>query len=144
MHQPEGLACLPGLIPDIKNIYDVYFEAFRGEPILDILFPTGIDDKFRDLHTQGTSEYWKQSKVQYTIKCVDSMTGEIVGMGLWDVLIEGRSQAEIEDPGVTWLEGKERERAESVLGPLWEKRRQIMGKTPHICEYTFTIEDLLF
>jgi hypothetical protein len=82
--------------------------------------------------------------VQYTVKCVDSKTGEIVGMGLWDVLIEERSQAEIEDPGVTWLEGAERERAESVLGPLWEKRRHILGKRPHICECTSPTVGLLF
>lgn len=129
-----GLACLPALIPDIRDVYGAYFEAFKGEAIIDILFPNGVDDAFRELHAQATSEYWKQSKVQYTVKCVDTETGEVVGMGLWDFYLQERAEAEIQDPGVTWLEGKEKERAEKVISPLWEKKRNIMGRSPHVCK----------
>ncbi|KAF4125980.1 Ribosomal protein S18 acetylase RimI [Geosmithia morbida] len=127
-----GLACLPTLVPDIKDVYDAYFEAFKGEPIIDILFPSGVDESFRKLHTESTAEYWKQSKCQYTVKCIDSETGEVIGMGLWDLYMQERTDEEIKDPGVTWLEGTHKERAERILGPLWKKKIEIMGRRPHI------------
>ena len=130
-----GLVCLPALVPDIKEAYDCYFEAFKGEAIIDILFPSGVDDAFREAHTQGTAEDWKHSKVQYTVKCVDGETGEVVGMGLWDFYLKPRTDEEVANPGVDWLEGKQKQRAEKILGPLWEEKKRIMGKRPHSCEW---------
>lgn len=127
-----ALVCLPTLIPDIQDVYDTYFEAFKGEPIIDILFPGGVDQKFRELHTQGTAEYWKASKSQYTVKCVDTQTGKVVGMGLWDIFFETQPDAGAE--GVTWLEGEHRERAEKVLRPLWDKKNELIGSRPHVCK----------
>jgi hypothetical protein len=46
-----GLVVLPALIPDIEKVYDVYFSAFAGEEmaeiILKVLFPGGITPEFR-------------------------------------------------------------------------------------------------
>ena len=129
-----GLAVLPALIPDITKTYDAYFAAFKGEVILDILFPIGITDAFREGHTAHTRDYWGKSDVQYTLKCVDTATGEIVGMALWDVYLRERPESEWKNPGVTWLEGKEKERAEALLNPLWEKKEKLWGGRRHVCK----------
>lgn len=135
-----GYVVLPALIPDIPRVYDTYFAAFKndamGRIMLDILFPNAAIDSedFRRTHVAGTVSYWHTSDVQYTFKCVDTKTGEIVGMGLGDVFLRPRSEAERKNPGITWLEGKERERAERVLNPLWEMRERLFGGRPYICE----------
>ena len=106
-----------------------------GRIMLDILFPNTDTStpEFRSLHAAGTLSYWHGSDVQYTFKCVDTATGEIVGMALGDVFVKNRSERERRNPGVTWLEGKERERAEKVLSPLWEMRERLFGGRPHVC-----------
>ena len=46
---------LPALIPDIRRIYDVYFAAFKNDPMgdlmLEILFP-GVRDETSAKHTR--------------------------------------------------------------------------------------------
>lgn len=133
------LAVLPALVPDIPRIYEIYFLSFHndamGRIMLDILFPntdTSSAD-FRKAHAAGTLSYWHTSDVQYTFKCVDMKTGEIVGMALGDVFVRERSEEERRFGGVGWLEGKERERAEMVLRPLWEMRDKLFGGRPYVC-----------
>ncbi|KAK4108053.1 hypothetical protein N656DRAFT_680162, partial [Canariomyces notabilis] len=130
-------AVLPALIPDIRKVYNVYFGAFgndgMGEIMLQILFPNGIDsEQFREAHAAGTLSWWHQSDTQYTYKCVDMDTGEIVGMALIDIYIKHRSEEERKNGGVPWLEGEQRERAEKVLNPLWEMRERLFGGQPYI------------
>jgi len=132
-------AVLPALIPDIRKVYKVYFAAFKaermGELMIQILFPGGVDsEEFRKAHTEGTLSYWHTSDTQYTYKCVDMSTGEIVGMGLGDLYIRERTEEERKFQGVPWLEGEQRERAEKVLKPLHEIREKLLGGAPHICE----------
>lgn len=131
------LAILPALIPDICRIYDVYFSAFgndyMGQTILKILFPGPIDDGFKRAHTTGTLQWWQTCDYQYTMKCVDTDTAEIVGMGLGDILLRPRTPEERRTHGAPWLEGEQRERAEKVLNPLWEMREKFFGGEPHIC-----------
>ncbi|KAJ2899395.1 hypothetical protein MKZ38_003067 [Zalerion maritima] len=131
------LVVLPALIPDIKSVYDVYFSAFEhenmGSIMLKILFPHGhTSPEFRKAHAEGTLAYWHHTDVQYTFKCVDTDTGEIIGMALGDVYIKERSEEERKNHGVPWLEGEERERAEKVLNPLWEVREKFFGGRPYI------------
>jgi hypothetical protein len=136
------LAVLPALIPDIPRVYEVYFSAFQNEEMgrimLDVLFPNAVTDspEFRKAHAAATISYWHTSDVQYTFKVVDTETGEIVGMALGDIYIRPRSEEERKNHGVPWLEGKERERAEKVLNPLWEVREKVFGGRPYICAFT--------
>lgn len=135
-------AILPALIPDIERIYDVYFAAFKndkmGQIIVDILFPHGTDKaEFRKAHAAGTLDWWHKCGVQYTFKCVDTETGEIVGMALGDVLIQGRTDEERKYQSVPWLEGPHKERADAVLKPLHEAREMLFGGRPHICKQFF-------
>lgn len=132
-------AVLPALVPDIGKVYDAYFASFgndrMGEIMLRILFPDGVDsDEFRAAHTAGTLAWWHKSDTQYTYKCVDTETGDIVGMGLLDIYLRPRSEDERKNGGVPWLVGEERERAEKVLNPLWEMREKLFGGQPYICE----------
>jgi GNAT superfamily N-acetyltransferase len=133
------LAVLPALIPDIPRVYEVYFAAFKNEQMgrimLDILFPNAVTDspEFRKGHAAATLAYWHTSDVQYTFKVVDTDTGEIVGMALGDIFIRPRSEEERKNLGVPWLQGKERERAEKILNPLWEVREKLFGGRPYIC-----------
>ncbi|KAL0940676.1 GNAT family protein [Colletotrichum truncatum] len=127
-----GLTVLPALIPDIPKVYDAYFAAFKGSAILDLLFPSGIDDGFREGHTKHTLSYWHTSGTQYTVKCVDAETGEVVGMALWDVFLKERTPEEYKNPGVTWLEGEQRERAEELINPICDAKAKIWGGRRHV------------
>ncbi|KAK3298101.1 putative GNAT family acetyltransferase [Chaetomium fimeti] len=135
-------AVLPALIPDIRKIYEAYFASFDNEQMgnimLGILFPGGVDsEEFRAAHAAGTLDWWHKSDTQYTYKCVDMDTAEIVGMGLIDVYIKPRTEEERKNGGVPWLAGEQRERAEKVLNPLWEVREKLFGGRPYI--YTHVI-----
>lgn len=128
---------LPALIPDIPRIYEIYFDAFRadkmGALMLQILFPGTIDEEFLKAHAAGTLSYWHISNCQYTLKVVDTASGDIIGMGLGDVYLHERSEEERANHGVPWLEGEQRERAERVLNPLWEVRERLFGHRRYIC-----------
>ncbi|KAL3418383.1 Puromycin N-acetyltransferase 1 [Phlyctema vagabunda] len=127
------LVVLPATIPDIRAIYDVYFAAFKGHLILDVLFPSGVTPEFREAHTAHTLEWWKQTTLQHTFKCVDTETSEIVGMATWEVFWKERSKEEWKAPcGVEWLEGKERERAEEILRPLWLAKERLWEGRPFV------------
>lgn len=132
------LVILPALIPDIRRIYDVYFAAFEhdtvGRLMLNILFPSILESGFRDAHTVGTLQWWHSSDYQYTLKCIDTKTNEIVGMGLGDLYLKERTLEDRHNPGVSWLQGAQRERAEKILNPLWEMREKLFGGRPYICE----------
>jgi len=134
-----GLVILPALIPDIRAIYDVYFSAFKGEPMaelmLGVLFPGGINEEFQAEHAKHTLAYWHYSSQQHTIKCVDAETGEIIGMALGDAYFKERTVEERANPGIPWLEGKEKERAESILNPLWDVREKLFGGHRYICGF---------
>lgn len=135
-------AVLPALIPDIRAVYDVYFAAFAADPdgsrLLEILFPHGVASaEFRDAHTKGTLAWWHSSDTQYTFKCVDPLTGGIVGMALCDVFVRPRGEEERRMPEIGWLEGEARARADRVLGKLWAARERIWGGRRYICEFFF-------
>ncbi|RFU78998.1 apoptosis-inducing factor [Trichoderma arundinaceum] len=127
---------LPALIPDIPKVYDVYFNAFHndqmGRIMLEILFPGVIDDDFKKAHAAGTLAYWHTSGSQYTFKCVDTATGDIIGMALGDVYLTERTEEERKNHGVPWLIGEQRERAEKILNPLWEVRERLFGGKRYI------------
>jgi hypothetical protein len=133
---------LPALIPDISKVYDTYFSSFTNEKMaqlmLDVIFPGGTtgSEEFRKNHTAGTLAYWHVADTQYTFKCVDTQTGEIVGMALGDILLRKRSLEERRFSGIPWLEGKDREKAESVIGPLAEMREKLFADAPHICKFS--------
>ncbi|KAJ2980375.1 hypothetical protein NUW58_g6959 [Xylaria curta] len=139
-----GLVVLPALIPDIRRIYEVYFSAFdndyMGRIILKILFPGPIDDGFKQAHAAGTLQWWHNCDYQYTMKCVDTDTGEIIGMGLGDILVKPRTAEERQNHGVPWLEGEQRERAEKILNPLWEMRESLFGGQPHIYCHVIAVD----
>ncbi|KAJ3958566.1 hypothetical protein N0V92_004839 [Colletotrichum tropicale] len=128
-----GLTVLPALIPDLPKVYDAYFAAFKGDAILSLLFPGGTEgEDFRAEHTKNTVDYWHKSPTQYTLKCVDSDTGEIVGMALWDVFLKERTYDEYKFPGITWLKGEERARAEELITPICDVKAKLWGGRPHV------------
>lgn len=125
---------LPASIPDIREVYDVYFESFKDELITKILFPTGVESKaFRDAHTSHTLSFWHNNTRQYTLKCVETNTSRIVGMALWDVFWTEMTEEERSIPKVDWLEGKAKDRAEAFIRPFWQKRQEVMDGRRHVC-----------
>jgi ribosomal protein S18 acetylase RimI-like enzyme len=76
-----------------------------------------------------TLQYWQHSLTQHTLKCVDSETGEIVGMALWDIYITPSDWRKGE---IAWLHGKERERAEALVGPLWGAREKMWSNERYL------------
>ncbi|KXH63450.1 acetyltransferase [Colletotrichum salicis] len=140
-----GYAILPALIPDIQKVYDSYFKAFTGdemgEIMVKVLFPNGTNsEEFRKAHTAGTLAWWHHSDCQYTYKCVDTETGEIVGMALGDIYLRERTEEERKNHGVGWLEGKDRERAEAVLNPLHEAREKLFGGRRYIYSHVIAVD----
>lgn len=133
------LVVLPALIPEIPRIYEIYFEAFKnermGQIILDVLFPGTRDEAFRKAHAAGTLAYWHTTTNQYTLKCIDTASGDIVGMGLGDLYLTERSEEERANHGIPWLEGEQRQRAEAILNPLWEMREKLFGGRRYICKF---------
>ncbi|KAI1393733.1 acyl-CoA N-acyltransferase [Hypoxylon trugodes] len=120
------LAVLPAQVADIEPVYDVYFAAFKNEPIIDFLYPGGVD---RKAHTEGTKQWWSHDRIGYTVKCLDTDTGEIVGMATWDIFWKSGKDNGWERPaGIPWLEGEEKARCEDVLNNMWDIRDKLFGK----------------
>ncbi|KAI0011818.1 acyl-CoA N-acyltransferase [Xylariaceae sp. FL0662B] len=119
------LAVLPALIAEIEPLYDVHFEAFKDDPILKFIYPRGVD---RKAHTEGTIQWWTHDKIGHTVKCVDSDTGDIVGMATWEIYWRPGDTGWERPAGIPWLEGKEKETCDAILGPMWDLRDQLFGK----------------
>ncbi|KAK5655206.1 hypothetical protein OQA88_6105 [Cercophora sp. LCS_1] len=138
-------AVLPALIPDIPKVYEMYFAAFKGERMgelmLEVLFPEGTSSpEFRKAHAEGTLAYWHQNDFQYTFKCVDMDTAEIVGMGLGDIYMRERSEEERKFQSVPWLSGAQLERAEAVLRPLHDIREKLFGGRKYIYSHVMGVD----
>ncbi|KAJ2990263.1 hypothetical protein NUW58_g3039 [Xylaria curta] len=124
------LAVLPARICDIEAVYDVYFKAFEHQAVLRFLFPGGID---RKTHTEGTKNMWNVDTNGYPIKCVDTDTGEIIGMACWDIFWKPSAESTWPKPeGAVWLEGKDRETADAILVPIWNMHEKLFGEHKHI------------
>ncbi|KAF9885571.1 hypothetical protein FE257_012777 [Aspergillus nanangensis] len=136
-----GFILLPATLADIRAIYDVWFASFKGQLILDLIYPdTNLDDEaFRKVHAEGTLEYWKGLTMEHTFKCVDTETGRIAGMATWQVYWRERTAEERIKPWIGWLEGAQRQRAEGFLGQLWEKREKWIGEKKHIYCHTVAV-----
>ncbi|CAJ2511963.1 Uu.00g075880.m01.CDS01 [Anthostomella pinea] len=131
-------AVLPAQICDVEPVYDVYFAAFKNEPIIEFLFPGGGD---RKAHTAGTVQWWNHDRNGYTVKCVDTDTGKIVGMASWDIFWRpGEEGAWPKPDGAVWLEGEQRTKAEGVLVPLWEMHEKLFGKNRHVYLPTMAVD----
>ncbi|KAH6633423.1 acyl-CoA N-acyltransferase [Boeremia exigua] len=131
-----GFVVLPALPADISAVYDVYFAAFKDNAITRALFPsataedlTDPESEFRKGHTAHTLQYMQNNLTQHTLKCVDAETGKIVGMALWDVYI---TPSDWEKGEIGWLSGKERQRAEALIGPLWGAREKLWSKERYL------------
>ncbi|EXJ78795.1 hypothetical protein A1O1_09197 [Capronia coronata CBS 617.96] len=136
---------LPALIPDIEQVYDVYFDAFTHEHmaslLLGILFPGGITPEFRKAHTPATIDWWHKCSTQYTYKVIDAGNdGEIIGMILADCFFKERSEEERAWLGIPWLQGEQRERAEAVTKPLWAMREKLFGGRRYIYVHAIAIK----
>ncbi|KAJ4342024.1 hypothetical protein N0V87_001350 [Didymella glomerata] len=130
-----GFVVLPALPADISAVYSVYFSAFRDNAITRALFPSATaeemidpESEFRKAHTAHVREYWQNNLTQHTLKCVDS-EGKIVGMALWDIYITASDWKKGE---IGWLQGKERERAEALIGPLWGAREKLWSNERYL------------
>jgi GNAT superfamily N-acetyltransferase len=148
MSQPR-FAILPSLLLDIQATFGTYFDAFEAYPhgrvLLSLLFPDSDTStpSFREAHADGTLEFWRSptSATQYTFKCVDLSSGAIVGMAICEVFLWERTMEERKNPGVEWIEpGPARERAERVLGRLWEAREKQWGGQKYICKFIATVD----
>lgn len=127
------LVVLPAQVPDIKAINDIYFTAFEDVPVMRFLFPSGVN---RDEYDMATQHTWEHDPSTYPIKCVDTSTGEIIGMATWQLFWKHGEEHSWKKPsGVDWLQGEERETSEKVLMPIFEMRDQLFGRRRHVCEF---------
>ncbi|KAI5860446.1 acyl-CoA N-acyltransferase [Durotheca rogersii] len=124
------LVVLPAQQSDIKVLHDIYFAAFKNEPVMGFLFPGGVD---REAYDQVMKDSWGHDTNVYPIKCVDTDTGEIVGIANWEIFWRPGAENGWKMPeGMPWLTGKERERSESVIMPVWEIRDQLFSGRRHV------------
>jgi hypothetical protein len=135
------LIVLPITPSDIRSVYDVYFSAFEGDIMLEILFPMAfeggkITEEFRAGHAIHQLEYLKSTPFEHTLKCVGTDANEIVGMAVYGVYFKERPYEEYKSPSsCEWLKGKERERCEQLLVPLWRKKEELLEGRPHVCAF---------
>ncbi|KAI0163015.1 acyl-CoA N-acyltransferase [Pestalotiopsis sp. NC0098] len=123
-------AVVPMLVPDISSVYDVYFEAFKNAQIMEFLFPGGID---RQAHKHGTTLWLHHDQNGYTIKCVDSDSGTVVGMAQYEIFWRpGKDTLWKKPKGAEWLKGDKRKKAETVLIPNWTMRDKLFGGRRHV------------
>ncbi|KAJ5482141.1 hypothetical protein N7475_000953 [Penicillium sp. IBT 31633x] len=132
---------VPATLPDIRAIYDVWFAAFKGQLIMDLIYPgTDLNDEaFRKVHADGTLEYWKGLSMEHTFQCIDTNTGQIAGMATWQIYWRERTSDERQKPWIGWLEGDQRVRAEAFLEQLWEKREKWIGPKRHVYCHTVAV-----
>lgn len=123
------LAVLPALIQDCSEVTDVHLAAFKDEPIMDFLYPGGIDVA---AHKKGTAEWWNHDKFGHHVKCVDTETGKVVGMADWDIFWRPGDAFQKPD-GIPWLTGDDKMRCERVLEPMWDMHVKLFGQRRHIC-----------
>lgn len=136
-----GFVVLPALIPDIPAVYDVYFAAFARDAVTRAMFPnvseedlTSVRSEFRKQHTEHVRRYWHHSSTQYTVKCVDSSSGAVVGMGLWDVYV---TPSDYKPTTLEWLAGDERKRAEALVKPFGAVRKKLWANERYVyCHLT--------
>ncbi|KAF9700006.1 hypothetical protein EKO04_001459 [Ascochyta lentis] len=134
-----GFVVLPALIADISAVYDVYFEAFKGHPITRALFPSATEEdltnpesEFRCGHLQLRLCFRIPVANRITVRLILPMycsTGKIVGMALWDVYLTPSTWKKGE---IGWLQGKERERAEAMIGLLWDAREKMWSNERYL------------
>lgn len=130
-----GFIVLPASIPDIRKVYDVYFAAFDGELVTQVLFPWDLhDEEFRKGHATHTLDYWHKDNLQYTYKCIDTDTDEIVGMSLWDFHWKERTEEQRKLPTVDWLAGEQKERAKQFIEAFWQRKEELVGGRKHVCK----------
>lgn len=136
------LTILPVTIPETRAAYDAYFAAFEGDLILDVLFPGGhTSEEFRAGHTGHAVDWAQKADKQHLLKCLDTDTGKIVGFATWDLFWKPREYDEYKAPTeVAWLTGKEREKAEAILCPLWKSHEDIWAGRPHVCPYSQSLD----
>lgn len=60
---------------------------------------------------------------------MDSETGKIVGLALYDVYI---TPSEWRKGEIGWLQGEERDRAEALIGPLWNAREKLWSNERYL------------
>ncbi|KAK9783636.1 putative N-acetyltransferase domain-containing protein [Seiridium cardinale] len=124
------LAVLPALETDMVEVSDVFFEGFKDEPLMKFLYPHGVD---RPAHVKATLEEWKHNTTTYTVKCVDSESGKILGMATWEIFWKPDKQARWERPtDIPWLQGKDKTRCLGVCEPMWDMRERLFGNAKHI------------
>ncbi|KAH9864442.1 hypothetical protein J1614_010376 [Plenodomus biglobosus] len=131
-----GFVVLPALVTDISSVYDAYFAAFKNNAVTRAFFPSATEDdliksdsKFRSVHTQHTLQYWQTTPTQYTVKCVDTETGNVVGMALWDIYLAPSNWKKGE---ISWLHGEEKDRADALISPLWNVRERLWANERYI------------
>ncbi|KAK7977956.1 GNAT family protein [Apiospora saccharicola] len=125
---------LPALIPEIAEVYDVYFAAFKDEPILEYYYPNGIN---HNEHRQRVLDGWNLDPDSYTLKCVEPATGHIVGMAVFEV--QWRKGSSRPRGASESLEGWERQRLQTVLDALNNKREELMGERKHVYCQTMAV-----
>jgi len=90
---------------------------------------TLADKKSRTTHTANTLKFLHTATTRYTVKCVDTETGKVVGMALWDIYL---TPSEWKKGGISWLQGKEKERAEPLVNPLWDARELLWNNERYV------------
>ena len=124
------LVVLPALDAELEPLYDVWLAAFKDQPAVSILFPEGAD---RKAQVELVRQSWGDTG--YPIKCVDTETGEIVGMATWEIFWRSSDDSGWKNPGcIPWLTAEDWNKAKEVVLPMWDVREKLFGKRRHVCE----------
>ena len=124
------LVVLPALDAELEPLYDVWLAAFKGQPAVNVLFPEDAD---RKAQIELIRQSW--GDVGYPIKCVDTETGDIVGMATWEVFWRSSDDSGWKKPScIPWLTAEDWNKAKEVVLPMWDVREKLFGKRRHVCK----------
>ncbi|KAK2737890.1 hypothetical protein FQN57_007341 [Myotisia sp. PD_48] len=128
-----GLKLSPVVESDIGEMMEVFFRAFDGDPMLDVLFPGGNTPAVRDAGGKRCWKDWNSDPATSVTKCVDTETGAILGWAQWNVYTQERPEeqwkAKVE---VTWNEGRGKEICTTILDAMGSMRQKVWQGKPFI------------
>ena len=128
---------IPALEADIDRLTDIQFAAFGDDPTHQILYPGDRSSSaVRANASERTLKSWRQTPEMYTMKCVESSTGEITGFAKWIFYKTPRSEEKWNvKPTAPWAEENHRVVAEQLLATTAEIRGRIWGWKPYAREF---------
>jgi hypothetical protein len=117
---------------DAPRIVEIEHLAYKDDVLTPILFPGPFPS---DAVTTRAKELVSQLESDYTtrwLKVTDSATNEMIAYAKWNIYEPGKPRPDL--PERSYGQGSNPAACKKFWGVMDEKRQQLMGQVPHLCE----------